>query len=172
LNGDTIAETGSGSISVGSAKAKLTAKTSGGDIRLGQLDDGTTAQTGSGSINVKSARAKLIAKSSGGDLHIDDAAATLQAHTGSGSVSASFSAQPKGDSALTTSGGDIHVKLAEQLAFDVEAKTSGGEVTTDLPIASTIVGKPKTGELKGILNDGGKTLLLKTGSGNITIRKL
>jgi hypothetical protein len=64
------------------------------------------------------------------------------------------------------------VKLAEQLAFDVEAKTAGGEVMTELPISSTVVGKPRSGELKGVLNDGGRTLLLKTGAGNIDIRKL
>jgi hypothetical protein len=172
LNGETLADTGSGSILVEKAKGKLIVKSSGGDIRLGKLEEDTTAQTGSGSISVKSARGKLIVKSSGGDLRIDDAAGVVQAHTGSGSVSATFSAQPQEDCALTSSGGNIHVRLADNVAFDVEAKTSGGEVTSELPIANTVAGKGSHGELKGKLNDGGKTLLLKTGSGDITIRKL
>ena len=63
------------------------------------------------------------------------------------------------------------MKIPEQLSFRIEAKTAGGEVITELPITATVVGKPRSGELKGTLNDGGPTLLLKTGSGNIAIGK-
>ena len=172
LNGETMADTGAGSISVDSAKDKLTVKTSGGDIRLGKLENEAIAQTSAGSISVKSSQGKLFIKSNGGDLRIENAAGTVEAHTGAGSVSANFSAQPKEDCSLSTSGGDIRVKLGENLAFNLDAKTSGGEVETELPVTSTISGKPKSGELKGTINSGGKILLLKTGAGNITIRKL
>jgi len=172
LNDETVAETGAGSITITSGKATVLAKSAGGDIRLGKMDGETSAQTGSGSVSVKSSRAKLTVKSSGGDLRIEDAGSSVQAHTGSGSVCASFSAQPKGDCSLTSAGGDIRVKIREQLSFDIEAKTAGGDVMTELPITATVVGKPRSGELKGTLNDGGTTLLIKTGSGSIAIRKL
>jgi len=172
LEGETRAETGSGSISVKKAKGKLMARSGGGDIKLGEISGTAQVETGSGSIRATSVRAGLMARSGGGDMQIDDASDTVIVHTGSGSISASFSAQPKEECRLTTSGGDIIVKVDDKLAFDIEAKTSGGRVTTEAPITATVVGEHTSDELKGKLNGGGKVLLLKTGSGNINIRKL
>ncbi len=172
LSADTSALTSAGSISVETARAKLTARTSGGNLELGELSGPAEVETSAGSIQVHSARGTLKAKTSGGSIEIADAQDAVTAQTSAGSVSAAFSAQPPGDCSLITSGGNVQVKLAGNLAFDVQAKTSAGRVSTELPITSTVVGESKTGVLEGKLNGGGKTLLLKTSAGNITIRKL
>jgi DUF4097 and DUF4098 domain-containing protein YvlB len=120
---------------------------------------------------VKLANARLDANTSGGGITIDDARDTVIANTAAGSITASFSAQPHEDCRLTTSAGGIDLRLAPTLTFDVEARTSGGDVTTELPIVSTVVGRQHSGVLQGKLNGGGKTLLLKTSAGNISLRK-
>ena len=172
VDGITSATTAAGSISVGKANASLTAKTSGGSIEVGDCAGPAQLQTAAGSIRVKSARARLDANTSGGSITIDDAQDTVLGRTAAGSISASFSAQPHEDCRLTTAGGGIEIKLADKLAFDVEARTSGGEVSTELPIVSTVVGRPHAGVLQGKLNGGGKTLLLKTSAGDISLKRL
>jgi hypothetical protein len=172
LEGDTTASTSSGSITVKSSKAKLTASSGGGDLSMGNLNGPATLDTSSGAIKVKSAHAPIEIKSNGGDIQVEDAADTVQAKTSSGSVSAGFSAQPGGDCRLMSSGGDIRVRLASMLAFDIDAEAGGGDVKTELPVVTTVVGERKSGPLKGKLNGGGKALLLKTSSGNVSIKKL
>jgi DUF4097 and DUF4098 domain-containing protein YvlB len=171
VEGPAELESGSGSIQVDSAKQTLKATTRGGSLELGQLFAPAEVSTGSGPIRVKSAQARLVARTSGGSIGIDDARDTVIADSGSGTVFASFSAQPSDDSNLSTRGGNIEVRLPENLALEVDASTSGGRVSTELPITSTIVGEHKPESLKGKLNGGGKLLVLKTGSGNVTIKK-
>jgi len=170
VEADTVAETSAGSITVKVAKAKLVVKSAGGSINLGELDGETMAETSAGSIEVKKSKAKLVAKSSGGSLSIDDALEAVDARTSAGSVTASFSAQPTSDCRLSTAGGSVRVKVAANLAFDVDAKTNGGQVKTDLPIDDG-GGKNKS-SLQGKLNGGGKALILKTSAGGISLNKL
>ena len=80
-------------------------------------------------------------------------------------------AQPHEACSATTFGGNIDVKRFENLGFEVEARMSGGRVTTELPITTTIMGEHKNDTLKGELNDGGTKLVLKTSAGSIALRK-
>jgi len=171
VDADTTVETAAGSVTVKAAKAKLMAKTSGGSIEFGELTGPAKAESSAGSIKVGLAQSKLEANTSGGSIEIADARDTVLAHTSAGSITATFSAQPREDCRLTTSGGGIQVRLAEDLAFDIEARTSGGRVTTELPITATVLGEHKADALHGKLNGGGKALVLKTSAGNIAIRK-
>jgi len=172
IEGDTTAITSAGSISISSAKGKVAAKTSGGNLELGELSASAEVETSAGSINIKSARAALSAKTSGGNIKIDDAQDSVLAHTSAGEVSAAFSSAPRGDCSLTSSGGSINLKLADNVGFDLEARTSGGRVNTEVPVATITAGEHKTGLLKGKINGGGKALLLHTSAGSINIHKL
>jgi len=63
------------------------------------------------------------------------------------------------------------VKIADGVGFDVEAKATGGRISTEIPMATTVVGQQKSDELKGKINDGGKALVLRTTAGSIRIEK-
>lgn len=170
--GDTLATTAGGSISVDTAEKKLTARTSGGSISLGAVKGETEADTAGGSITVKSAAAKLTAKTSGGSIHIDDAHGPVSANTAAGSVTVTFSEQPAEACRLSSSGGDITVRLAESLAFDVDASTAGGSIRSDIPVTSKLTGEQRSGTLKGTINGGGQSLVLRTSAGKVTIAKI
>jgi len=169
LDADASVETSAGPIRVKTAKAKLNAKTSGGEIELSELGGPAEVVTSAGSIRVKVAQARLDAKTSGGEINIDDARDTVVAHSSAGAVRVLFSAQPHEDCRLTTSGGEIRVKLAKGLAFDLDAKTSGGQVSTEVPVAAVVSGRQRNDELKGTINGGGKALSLKTSAGDISL---
>jgi DUF4097 and DUF4098 domain-containing protein YvlB len=171
LGGDTMAETSAGSIRIKSAKGRLTARTRGGNIDVGSASGDTEIGTAAGSLRVELAHSNLVAKSSGGNITINDAHGTVLATTAAGSVNVAFVGQPNAECKLTTSGGNIDVKLLETLSFDVDARTSGGRVTTDLPVTETAGAEQKKDSLRGKLNHGGPTLVLKTSAGNISIKK-
>ncbi|MEO8426045.1 MAG: hypothetical protein ABI651_02925 [Verrucomicrobiota bacterium] len=61
------------------------------------------------------------------------------------------------------------MQLNDKAAWDISA-VAGGGVKTDLPV--TTVGKHRRSSLKGKLNGGGKSLVLKTSGGTIHLRKL
>jgi DUF4097 and DUF4098 domain-containing protein YvlB len=164
-------DTAAGSITIGSANAGLKAHTSGGSIEAGQLAGPARLETSAGSIRVRSSADAVQAHTSGGSIEIDEAKAAVQARTSAGSITLGFSAQPKEASELSTSGGTVTVKVADGLAFNVEARASGGHVSTELPITSTVVGEHKPQALKGTLNGGGPDLTLKTSAGNVRILK-
>jgi DUF4097 and DUF4098 domain-containing protein YvlB len=172
LSGQAQLYTGSGSIQVESAAAALSARTHGGDIRLGEASGSVDADTGSGSIEVKAAGGRVTLHSGGGDIRVYDARAGASAHTGSGSIHAVFSGPPSQDCELTSNGGDIEVKIAENVGFNVEARSGGGEVRTEVPVTASVVGRQPHDTLKGQINGGGKEVLVKTGSGSVTLKKL
>jgi DUF4097 and DUF4098 domain-containing protein YvlB len=171
LEGPARVETSAGSITVKAAKEQLSAITHGGRIEAGELGGPADLETSAGSIKVGAAHAPLVANTSGGGIEIDQAADTITAHTSAGSITAAFTAQPHGDCRLTTSGGGINVRIAENLGFDLDARTSGGRVITELPVTITVVGEHKSGALRGKLNGGGKLLELKTSAGDIVLKK-
>ncbi|SPE54286.1 conserved hypothetical protein [Verrucomicrobia bacterium] len=55
-------------------------------------------------------------------------------------------------------------------AFNLEARTSGGGVTCDLPV--TVQGKVEHSHLMGVINGGGLAVVLRSSGGGIRIRKL
>jgi len=61
---------------------------------------------------------------------------------------------------LGTSGGSVTVQVAGSSAFDLDAATSGGGVSSDLPV--TVSGKIACDSLKGPVNGGGKPVVLRT----------
>ena len=169
--GPARVETSAGSIIVKTAKAQLSAITHGGRIEAGDLGGPAELTTSAGSIKIGSAHGPLVAKTSGGGIEIEQAGDTVTAHTSAGSITAGFTGQPHGDCQLTTSGGGITVRLADNLGFDLDARTSGGRVITELPVTITVVGEHKGGALKGKVNGGGKVLELKTSAGDIVLKK-
>lgn len=60
--------------------------------------------------------------------------------------------------------------LAEMLSLDVDAKTSGGRVTTEFPV--TVQGELSTTALQARMNAGGPKLVLRASGGEIRVGKL
>ncbi len=170
--GETKATTAGGNIAVDTAEKKLSVRTSGGNIKLGTLRGETEADTAGGSITIQTSEANVVAKTSGGNIRIAGAHGAVSASTAAGGVSAVFMEQPKEDCRLSSSGGDISVSLAGNLAFNVDATTGGGNIRTDIPVSSKVTGEQRSGTLKGTINGGGKLLVLKTSAGRVTINKV
>ena len=79
--------------------------------------------------------------------------------------------QPQSACSLRTSGGTITCTLIPDVAVDLEAKTSGGRVSTDFVVEPDIQGKISKSRLEGSINGGGPLLKLRTSGGNIHLQK-
>lgn len=158
--------TGGGTIELRDTVGAATLKTSGGDITAKNLNGNIEARTSGGQILAETIVGDVDADTSGGDvrlLHIDG---KIRGDTSGGSVRVSLVGANRGISA-TTSGGDIEVIVPSATNGEVDVSTSGGSITSDLPVTSKVL---KETSLKGTLNGGGLPIYAHTSGGSVSLR--
>jgi hypothetical protein len=170
LGGTATLKTSGGSIQVEGATAALVAKTSGGSIRIGSTTGTVEARTSGGSIALANVAGDVVAHTSGGGIRIEGAMGSIDASTSGGSIQAELLRQPTGDSRLSTSGGGVVVTMGDRISVDLDARASGGGVSSDVPV--TIQGRQDDDQLNGKINGGGPKLVLRTSGGGIRVKKM
>ena len=150
--GEMRAHTGSGNVTATDVAGAFSVECGSGDVRLTEKGDGEVRiHTGSGNIEVSGTRGPLRAEAGSGDVSIDGLIASgWEVRTGSGNVD---------------------LRLPQDASFDVDASTSSGSLTVGRPVTMTIQGNVERARhsLNGKVRDGGPTLLVRTGSGDIHI---
>lgn len=142
--------TSGGDIRVSDLQGTATVKTSGGDIELGRIAGPVTANTSGGDVTVASAAGPVIARTSGGRVHVGNGAQSVEAKSSGGSIEIGHAG---GDLIARTSGGSISIDDASGL---IDAHTSGGSI-------SARITKPLRGESKLSTSGGNVTISLATG---------
>lgn len=169
LQGLVKANTSGGGLTFGNIEGNILGKTSGGGISVGECSGSIDIKTSGGGITIDKCGGSVNAHTSGGGIKVNEVFGLINASTSGGSVYASIINQPKEDCSLTTSGGGITLILAENINAYLDAKTSGGSVSSEFPI--TFTGKAKRSVLKGNLNKGGPKLYLRSSGGSIKIQQ-
>jgi DUF4097 and DUF4098 domain-containing protein YvlB len=118
--------TSGGDIKVGDLQGAATVKTSGGELDLGHISGNVSARTSGGDATVAAAGGLLDVKTSGGSISIGNAAQSVDARTSGGSIEVKRSS---GDLKLKTSGGSISI---DEAFGSVQADTSGGSISARL----------------------------------------
>ncbi|MCX6924033.1 MAG: DUF4097 family beta strand repeat-containing protein [Verrucomicrobia bacterium] len=170
LHGPLNGETGGGGVNAGDCEGALTLRTGGGGIEITASSGSLDATTGGGSVSVRKFEGPAHVSTGGGGLTLENVDGMVDATTGGGSISAGLPSELSDTVKLSTGGGGINVSVPKTAAFTLDAKTSGGSVSTELPV--TVVGKLEHGRLEGPVNGGGKTVQLRSGGGNIRLKKL
>jgi hypothetical protein len=143
----------SGRIEIRDAAGEIEAKTVSGNISAVRIKGSVDAETTSGRIELaditeaKSVRVKVL----------------------SGGISYDGQMAPGGRFNFETLSGSIRVTLPANAGFDLDAETFSGHVASAFSITMQGTLSPK--ELRGVVNNGGATLRVKTFSGSIDIRK-
>ena len=166
---DVSLTTSGGSIRIADLEGTVDARTSGGSLRLQSIDGPVNARTSGGSITIEECTGESHLRTSGGSIRLNDAKGTVNAQTSGGSVKAYLSEQPQGDSRLTTSGGSVTVYLASDIGVDLDARTSGGSVRTDFDVLVRGDKDHSRHRIAGPLNGGGPALYLRTSGGSIRV---
>jgi hypothetical protein len=158
--------TGSGDVSVEGIRGPVKATSGSGGLKLHSIQSDVTLRTGSGDVSLEEISGGRVEVETGsGDVELRDLRCAMSVRTGSGDISAE--GELTGDWTLHAGSGEITVRLPSETGFDLDARTSSGEIHTGLPIA--VQGSTERGELRGKVKGGGVRLELRTGSGDITI---
>jgi DUF4097 and DUF4098 domain-containing protein YvlB len=119
-------KTSGGEIKVGNLQGETRVKTSGGGITLGRIDGQVNADTSGGDVSLEGGTGNIDLHTSGGGIRIGDANASVTAKTSGGSIEIRRVA---GDLLARTSGGGITIGEANGT---VDAQTSGGSIKAQL----------------------------------------
>jgi hypothetical protein len=144
----------------------LDINTAGGDIKCGGITGKAELNTSGGDIWADKFSGNLVVSTSGGDIYLFCTDTKINAETSGGDVKLEYEGENKGID-LSTSGGDIEVKLFKDFKADIELSTSGGDVSCSLNMNN--VKKSSGSRLIGDLNGGGEKLLAHTSGGDINV---
>jgi hypothetical protein len=167
LKGPTGATTSGGSIELNGCDGPLKVDTSGGRIDAIDGSGSLEARTSGGSIAVRNFSGDAKVETSGGRLSFENINGKIFGRSSGGSISAKLKSPVPGDVNLETSAGSIDVLVPADAGLDVEAEASSGRVTSDLPFIGT---RTDRDSMKGKINGGGKSMVLRSGAGSISIK--
>ena len=105
------------------ARYNVNLKTSGGDIRVGNLQGQANVRTSGGGIQLGNVGGQVVAYTSGGDVSLEGSSANVDLNTSGGGIRIG---DVNGSVTAKTSGGSIEIRRA---AGDLLARTSGGGIT-------------------------------------------
>jgi len=114
--------TSGGDIKIGDLQGQVRARTSGGDFDLGNIKGPVDARTSGGDMSIASVRGRLDLNTSGGDIKIGEADGPATAKTSGGSIEVR---RVGGDLYAHTSGGSIAI---DEASGAIDASTSGGSI--------------------------------------------
>jgi DUF4097 and DUF4098 domain-containing protein YvlB len=164
IDGETHLSTSGGDVDIVRLNGDLDAKTSGGYVHLSDVVGKVVARTSSGDVIARNVRGDSELKTSGGDIRatIDG---KIAAHTSGGNVTAELIGANRGIS-VSSSGGDLTIRVPKSTTGELDASTSGGSVRTELPVTTTEMGEHK---LTGTINGGGNPIYAHTSGGSIKL---
>jgi hypothetical protein len=179
------ANTGSGNLEVTDIAGTLSGNTGSGDVRVANIGADARLQTGSGNIHADGVRGAAKLETGSGDIHVQQTAGgDMRASTGSGGIEIAglngglyaetgsggihVEGTPTSNWRLNTGSGDIRLNLPGGKGFDLDAQTSSGDINVKQPI--TMQGSLSKHHVQGVVQGGGPTIRIETGSGDIEIR--
>jgi DUF4097 and DUF4098 domain-containing protein YvlB len=167
VKGPVEVSTGSGSLRLTDIGGAVDARTGSGSIRADRIGGSFHARTGSGSVKlVQNAPGDVDVSSGSGGSELSVIGGALRVHSGSGRIK--VEGNQDGPWRLDTGSGSIQIHLPESAAFELDAKSSSGDIKVDHPV--TVQGRLDKDRVKGAVRGGGSLLKVRTGSGDIRIR--
>lgn len=148
--GDVVADTSNGKIDVKGAAGQLNLSTSNGQITVNGGSGKLDLETSNGGIDVTADNVLITARTSNGQVRFTGSLAT-------------------GTHELRTSNAGIVITLPSSAAFNVDADTSNGKITSDFAVSG---GDISDTYVHGSVSGGGQTTIgLHASNGNIEIRR-
>jgi DUF4097 and DUF4098 domain-containing protein YvlB len=170
---DLDLHSGDGRITVENLNGKATLRSGDGDIVVNSGKGAFNIETGDGRVECQNIDGDLRAETKDGGVRIDGVFSSLDLHTGDGSIDAEVRAGSRMASgwSLRSGDGSVSLRLPEGFPADLDVHTGDGHITMDFPITIESGVSLKENAIRGKMNGGGQMLEIKTGDGNITVRR-
>jgi hypothetical protein len=170
-----IVRTGDGSIKVEHVTGRIELRSSDGSVTGTDLVGDIVAHTEDGAIKLERLDGKCDAASDDGSIEVQGRLDGLRVSTDDGSVvvKALSGSKVGRDWSLTTLDGSMVLYVPDALAADLDAQVDDGTVRLDSSIEFEKAndGRAKN-VLRGRLGAGGPRLTMRSGDGNIRLRRL
>ena len=145
---------GDGKISAQDLKGELRFSSGDGSIEVDSIDGSLEAKTGDGHIRASGRWDRL-------DLQTQDGSVEADARAGS---------KMTGSWRVNTGDGHVTLRLPDNFAADIDVHTGDGKITIDFPVTTS--GSFGGSDVRGKLNGGGQTLVVRTGDGPVRLQRL
>jgi len=166
IGADVRLGAGSGDLKITSVKGALNAATGSGNVLATGIAGEITANTGSGKVEVEQTGAGNVRVGTGsGNVKLRGVRGGLRVETGSGDIR--VEGEPTGDWRAGAGSGNIELKLPSSASFNIDVRTSSGELKVNRPV--TMQGNLGKHHVQGKVGNGGVLLDLHTGSGDIEV---
>jgi hypothetical protein len=161
--------TGAGNVTIADVAGDVEGKTGAGSIELGRIDGDVHIRSGSGNIDIAGVTGSLEVSSGAGNMTLGSVNGELDATTGAGNIDVYLTEQPRTDSNVESGAGNVTVFLASGVGVDVDARASVGSASSDFGLA--VEGKWMSKSFEGEVNGGGPALTLRSGVGNVSLKR-
>jgi DUF4097 and DUF4098 domain-containing protein YvlB len=136
------------------------------DLQFAKLDGDLHMDRGSFQANALAG--PLVLRTDAKEIHMQDATGDLQIEDRRGDVEVQAKA-PIGNVAISTTGGEIDLKLPDSAGFQVDAQSDGGSIQSDYSL--NINNDRHNATATGSVGNGKSQVKLRTNRGTIEIRK-
>lgn len=160
-----------GRVDVSDSTGTMALSITDGKLNATKCSGALTVRASDGTVQMHGIEGTLDARAGDGKLTVDGILKSVSAKMVDGKMDVqllSGSTIDK-DSSLSSTDGDILLRIPEDLKADLELSTSDGRINTQVPIM--ITGSFKSNRLTGKLNDGGNLLSIRTSDGDIQIER-
>lgn len=162
---------GNGDVAVAGATAEVRASSGNGRVRVGATDGQVRASSGNGNVRVERAGGPVHASSGNGDVFVATARGPVDASSGNGDVEVSMDAiaDVANDMELSTGNGRVSVVVPADFAGEIDASTGSGKFYSDFPL--TLRGRIDPRHVRATIGRGGRRLTMRSGNGDIELKK-
>jgi hypothetical protein len=142
-----------------------------GDLTLANIAGDAYLKAVSGNIEASGVKGSVEVEAVSGDIQLLNVsgAQTINAKSVSGNITYTGALNEGGRYEIKTHSGDVRMVIPAGSAFELEANTFSGDIASDFEI--TAVGKTSPREIHGTVGKGGTTVILKSFSGNVDLKK-
>jgi hypothetical protein len=171
-DGDLQVESGDGSIKVGGLAGTIDLHSGDGGITVNSLMGVMRLHSGDGAIDGSNLDGQCDAVSGDGRIHLVGRFDVLRAKSGDGGIKigAVHGSTLISGWNIASGDGSIEVALPIDLSVDIDASTSDGSISSDIPLS--VEGVISKSRVRGKINGGGQTLTIHSGDGGIRLKQV
>ncbi|WP_457653432.1 DUF4097 family beta strand repeat-containing protein [Rhodocaloribacter sp.] len=161
---------GAGNVEIAGVTGRVEGRTGAGNVVVEAVHGPVDVSSGAGNIEVNGAVGRTEVVSGAGNITIRDIRGEVRAHTGAGNITARITGPLEGDSRLDSGAGNVTVYLEDGIGVNVDAVASVGAASCEYGLK--VKGRWMKKSFGGSINGGGPGLTLRSGVGNVALKKL
>jgi DUF4097 and DUF4098 domain-containing protein YvlB len=161
---------GNGDLLITGVRGNVTGSTGNGKVNVSGTTGAVSARTGNGRVTIDGVRGSVDVNTGNGDVRVSTSSGPVSVRSGNGSIDVSMDRLERSAAmSFTTGNGRINLTVPDGFGAALEGSTGSGTITTDLPIQ--IVGAINPRRIRGTIGNGGEPLSIRSGSGDVQIRR-